>query len=284
MIFYIIDLGSNTIRLSSYKRDDNNFYKEDEKVVNAQIVSYIKDSIMTEEGTSKIIKTLDFLLNGKRDNVFVLATASIRNCTNGKDVINEVYKKTGINITILTGAEEAFYTLQGALYEIKEKNFTIFDIGGGSTEIIYSGEDDNSFFSLPIGSLNIDALICYEINKEKEIKDIISDKLIDIGMDFCKIKNYVSGGTAETSFKAFEFLIGKTDFLDIRKINTLILNIENNTKNIKGFISQTDPKRVETIVNGLHIIKSLMLILNVNKVYLVTLGIKEGYIKKHLIN
>lgn len=67
-----------------------------------------------------------------------VATEACRRASNGQDFIDRVYRETGIALDIITAEEEARLAVMGchALLEPGEGPALIFDIGGGSTEIV----------------------------------------------------------------------------------------------------------------------------------------------------
>lgn len=67
-----------------------------------------------------------------------VATEACRQATNGAEFINRVYKETGIALDIITAKEEARLAVLGChiLLEPGEGPALIFDIGGGSTELV----------------------------------------------------------------------------------------------------------------------------------------------------
>ena len=65
------------------------------------------------------------------------ATSAMRDALNGRDIIKAIKKKTGINIEIIDGQEEAqmVYNNHIEYMEDRQGNYMYVDVGGGSTEI-----------------------------------------------------------------------------------------------------------------------------------------------------
>jgi exopolyphosphatase/guanosine-5'-triphosphate,3'-diphosphate pyrophosphatase len=77
----------------------------------------------------------------KRRNVTLarsVATEACRRAANGQDFIARVYRETGIVLDIITAEEEARLAVLGchALLEPGDGPALVFDIGGGSTELV----------------------------------------------------------------------------------------------------------------------------------------------------
>ena len=69
----------------------------------------------------------------------VVATAACRNARNADDFRERVASETGLEIEIISAEQEAMLALQGcsSLIDQKEPFALLFDIGGGSTEILW---------------------------------------------------------------------------------------------------------------------------------------------------
>ena len=166
--FAAIDIGSNAIRLlfSRIIESDNkgpHLIKESlirmplrlgHDVFNDGQISKIncKNFLATMEGFSFLIDAYGPI------SYRACATAAMRNAKNGLDLVKKVKSKTGINIEIIDGSQEAFLILSKNINSLlkMDRNYMHIDVGGGSTElsIINNGEVkiSNSF---PIGSVRL---------------------------------------------------------------------------------------------------------------------------------
>jgi exopolyphosphatase/guanosine-5'-triphosphate,3'-diphosphate pyrophosphatase len=66
------------------------------------------------------------------------ATSAMRDSSNGAEIIDEITNKTGVEIEIIPGSEEANILYEGILSTGKIENdqsYMLIDVGGGSTEI-----------------------------------------------------------------------------------------------------------------------------------------------------
>lgn len=94
-------------------------------------------------GVATLIAFSHLLNEFKVDRVRAVATSVVRESGNGADFVRLVKDKTGLDIDIIDGEEEAILALKGVLscVELKTRNALVFDIGGGSTEYILSDRD-----------------------------------------------------------------------------------------------------------------------------------------------
>lgn len=76
------------------------------------------------------------------------ATSAMRDARNGKDIVRQIARKTGIRVNIIDGQEEAHIVYDNHIEQLfaSGQNYLYVDVGGGSTEInlISNGELKNS--------------------------------------------------------------------------------------------------------------------------------------------
>ncbi len=139
----IIDIGSNSARLvisHMYKSGAYNMvYNQKEALRLSQKVN--EKGILTEAAFTSTVETMkSFAYMCKiyhADTIIAVATAAIRNATNGQELVDLVTRETGIKLQIISGKEEAYYSYLGVINTLDVANGIIFDLGGGSTELIY---------------------------------------------------------------------------------------------------------------------------------------------------
>jgi exopolyphosphatase/guanosine-5'-triphosphate,3'-diphosphate pyrophosphatase len=90
----------------------------------------------------------------------VVGTSAMRDARGGDDFCDRVATLLGVRPRVITGAEEARLTFQGALVELDAMgDVVVVDIGGGSTEIIVgnvgSGTTLSGAVSLDVGSVRL---------------------------------------------------------------------------------------------------------------------------------
>src|SRR3954464_961987 len=89
------------------------------------------------------------------DRVMAIATSAVRDATNGKAFIAELRERFDLDARMLTGEEEAHLTYLGATAHRPAADPTlVFDIGGGSTELIVgTGSAVGFHTSLQVGTI-----------------------------------------------------------------------------------------------------------------------------------
>jgi exopolyphosphatase / guanosine-5'-triphosphate,3'-diphosphate pyrophosphatase len=158
----IVDIGSNTIRLVIYQQDKSGRLKEIENVkAVARLRNFLlENGELSEDGIKVLIDTLKSFQEVTRfhqlRNVKCVATATIRQAINQKEIIQIVQKETDFQIRILSEYEEAYYGFLAVVNSTSIHDGFTIDIGGGSTEITYfQNRNLKHFHSFPFGVLSL---------------------------------------------------------------------------------------------------------------------------------
>jgi exopolyphosphatase / guanosine-5'-triphosphate,3'-diphosphate pyrophosphatase len=105
----------------------------------------------------------DFLRRARSlgaSHVVIGATAALRKASNGGRVAEVIRGRTGLPVRVLTGHEEArlvYRSVVAGLGRLARRSAcVIFDVGGGSTEIVSGlGPEAGRWASLPVGAVNM---------------------------------------------------------------------------------------------------------------------------------
>lgn len=142
-----IDIGSNAVRLLIKQVEEDtegktNFRKEMLLRVPLRlgfdVFAMGKISEEKEKNLMRLMKIFRHMMKIYDVEAFrACATSAMRDAQNGKDIIKRIKKKTGIEIEIIDGQEEAktIYNNHNEYMEDRNGNYMYVDVGGGSTEI-----------------------------------------------------------------------------------------------------------------------------------------------------
>ena len=212
-----IDIGSNAVRLLI-----SNIIEQKGKPVLFKKNSLVRVPIrlgsdvflnhkISKENTQRILDTMHaFKLLMKSHKVVkykACATSAMRESLNGKQVVDLVFKQSGIKIDVIEGEEEAAIIAATDLnsYIDKSKTYLYVDVGGGSTEftVIHEGNPVTSK-SFKIGTVR---LLNDMVSNEAwhELEQWI--KTHTVGYD--KISVLGSGGNINKIFKVSGKALGK---------------------------------------------------------------------------
>ena len=156
----IIDIGSNSIRLTVYEVEGHAFRILFREKVMAGLASYVENGALSAEGIesacSGLLEFRATLETLKIENVAVFATASLRNISNTERALAIIHAATGFSVDVISGEEEALLGYTGVMEDLRIESGAFLDVGGASTEVVSFEEgvvtDSASF---PIGSLSL---------------------------------------------------------------------------------------------------------------------------------
>ncbi|WP_104373060.1 Ppx/GppA phosphatase family protein [Desulfocucumis palustris] len=158
----IIDLGSNSIRLTLMQTGADGSYKLlDEIKETARIGENMgPERVIKPPAVERAVRTVRLLHRFSRannvDTMFGVATAAVRSAVNGVQVLETIKNETGLSFRILSGREEARYAYLGVANTLDIKDGLVVDIGGGSTELILCRDRKMvCWASLPYGAVNL---------------------------------------------------------------------------------------------------------------------------------
>lgn len=296
MICAIIDIGSNTMRMSVYKVELEQFHVLLSKKETAGLAGYISDGMMSEEGIMEMKNVLQQFISSLKyvdvDFMHVFATASLRNIRNTVEVIERIHDEIGVEIELISGEEEAMLSFKGAIGASSFEKGCLFDLGGGSTEIVvFNHQQPYYIHSLDIGCLNLFKRHVEKIvPKKKEIKEMkryIEKKISDLDLPLSSGPLLIGvGGTARSLRKLINYC-GKKDGdckeLTVQELNEMVEFLLNKEELARDVILKKCPDRIHTIIPGALVIQTLAKKVGAERLYISDYGIREGYLWKKII-
>ena len=157
----VVDIGSNSIRLVAFDvRRGLPLYLFNEKALgrlgqglattghlSAQAIDLALDSLTRFAKLSEALQL---------DSLFLLATAAVRDATDGPDFVTRVEEIFGTQVAVLSGEEEARLSALGVLSGLPGATGIAADLGGGSLELAELQDDQiGQCVSLPLGPLRL---------------------------------------------------------------------------------------------------------------------------------
>lgn len=295
-MYCIIDIGSNTMRLSCYRVIDQQLTYVFHKKRMAGLASYVEENgNLTKKGLEKAIEILsDFkkiIQSVGIDTVFIIATASFRNVKNTQEILTQIRDTTGFDVEVLSGEEEAIYDFIGASHLSSPRDGMVVDIGGGSTELVfYSGVNIKKALSLPFGSLNLYSKKVEKLFPKKdevhEIRKLIKDSLDKLGITINNQTILGVGGTNRAVCKLYnEFFSLPSDnkVMKCNKITKMLHKIREDKQIALSYILQIVPDRIHTIIPGMIIMDEINKYYQCNDVEVSSWGVREGYLIQKLL-
>lgn len=160
MIHGVVDLGSNTVRLSIYQCEEGSARLLMNRKVTAGLADYVEGGTMTPQGIQTASQILmeyqDLMKNLGFDQPHVFATASLRNISNTEDAVAQLQRDTRPVRRCVVWSGGGPSLLPGGCRPHRPNSGLLIDLGGGSTELVHYREGQIlSSCSLPLGSLSL---------------------------------------------------------------------------------------------------------------------------------
>lgn len=174
-----IDIGTNTVRLLVADYEGGKGFKP---VLRQEVITRLGEhfSVKGTISNEAMERTLAALNDFRKEitelgveKTIAIATSVTRDAKNGKDFVARVREETGMEIHPVSGEQEAELASLGALLPIDSAfdHALIFDIGGGSTEFIFTRETEVLFIeSVDLGVVHLTEMhLLHDPPREEEL-------------------------------------------------------------------------------------------------------------------
>lgn len=297
MKYAVIDLGSNTIRLVVYEETNAEFHALFTQKFTAGLAAYLQDGMMTPDGIRLICTTLQrckmLLKEFTPCTTLAFSTAPLRNIRNTQEAIDQIYAETGYSVDVLTGLEEAYLDYYGVQRELPVESGLLFDIGGGSTEVLTFAHDGTGVIeSVPIGSLNLSKKHIAKLFPDKKERDAIRLQ-VQKSLKRHKLNHLPPyetlcgiGGTARTVLQllqAMNVILPAQRTFTAEQFRKLKKFLWKKDSAVMELLTQYCPDRLHTIFSGILILETLILQSRCTTVYVCKYGVREGYLRRYLM-
>ncbi len=246
-LYASVDIGTNTVRMLVADVEDSGRLKP---VFKKNAIIRLGGGFKPSTGISKdaflrginVLASFSeslssFSLKGLR----VVGTSALRRAVNSGDFIARVEELTGLKVEIIPGTEEAALSLKGVMSAVNcGKRYIVMDIGGGSTEYIFSANGvSKGCYSLSMGVVDLaerflknDPPLENEIHDmEKGIETTIKELVSKLDNNGINASDYSRSGAllvgtagTPTTLSAIEQKMGE---YDADRINGYVLKYRN---------------------------------------------------------
>lgn len=292
MKYALIDMGSNSIRLTVYELDHANFRVLFKEKIMAGLAGYVEHGRLTQDGINCACQSLIYFRNMltllEIWNMAVFATASLRNISNTQQAIEQIWKISGIMVEVLTGEAEASFGFYGATCDIEIQDGLFADIGGASVELAFFEKMKlERAVSASVGSLKLYRDCVKKIlpgkgsqkRIEKAIRQAFSE---DTLQDIPQMDHMLCvGGTARACLRLCQKLMGLSEnccTIHRTHLEQLAKKLYKNDKESTDLILRYAPERIHTFIPGLMILVYLVNRYDVADITVSHYGVREGYL------
>ncbi len=293
----IIDIGSNSMRLSLYEINGTEFKILFKEKIMAGLAGYVENGYLTKEGIecayTGLNKFKDVLKSLEISNTAVFATASLRNIKNTKEAVKIIKENTGYQVDVISGKEEAMFGYSGAMLSLDIKEGVFLDIGGASTEIVlFKNKEIFKSTSIPIGSLKLYKECVKNIlpgngsmkRIEKQLRENMDESIFKKSNSYSKIA--CVGGTSRAVLKIASKLFSlpeSCNSISIEQLKRVIYTLTSSNKATELILRLT-PERIHTIIPGLKILEYTADKFSGKEILFSRYGVREGYLCHKIIS
>ena len=300
--FGVIDLGSNSARLSVWQINEDSSVKQ---------VLKLKEMVRLSEGMGEdrvlqepaMVRTIQALVSFKKQYVGLhdltleaYATAATRMAANQKEFLKRVKKAVGVDIKVIPGTKEAELDFLGVINTLPIQNALIMDTGGASTELLLvQNRKLQHLISIPFGSVNLSERYLHgDTVSAAELFDVITSvNRIFNGIWWLKkaqnLPIVALGGSNRTLAKIQRRKDAVANFEDIHgyrmsteQVNAIFKQVISSSLEERKAIGGLAKYRADIIVGGLVPVVMMIRFLDSDRLTFSQYGLREGALYQHL--
>lgn len=295
----VLDVGSNTVHLQIMDAHHGSaplaFQSFKEEI---RLTEYLTESgDLSNEGIATLQKTLNRLKNDAKliqlDDMLAFATSAIREARNSDVVLASVAAETGIDLEVLSGADEARFTFLAARRWMgwSAGDVVLLDIGGGSLEIA-TGDGENPAYSnsVMLGAnrmtrkfLSGDPFTDKSLNK---LREHIAETLLPLKDEIGDNSKRTAVGTSKT-FRTLRriqqnFLPELGSSLTHDGLSIILPKLAKMTHSQRADLPGVSASRAIQIVAGAMVAESAMNVFGIEKLTQCPWALREGIVLQRL--
>lgn len=292
----VIDLGSNSLRLVVFERlGAAVFPLFNEKVMCGLGRGIASTGRLNRDGVALALLNLRRFVAFARaigvDHLAVLATAAVRDASDGEAFAAEVERQCRVQVKIIDGAEEARLSAGGVLAGIPDADGIVADLGGGSVELVRV-RPGTSFAIGDVGQIGRGVTLPLGPLRLAEIGDSIKavSETVERALNTATVlraaagKNfYLVGGAARAIARLhmehtqYPLHVIHQYTITCREAESFFDIIGRQSRKSLERITTVSRKRLEVVPLAALILRKLITVAGPQRVVFSALGLREGY-------
>ena len=291
MKYSVIDIGSNSMRLTVYSLSKDSFTILFKEKIMAGLAGYTRDGVLLPEGIQRACSGLSSFRHTLQQleitGISAFATASLRNIQNTDQAADALSQSLGQPIEILSGEDEARYGYLGAMEDLSLDSGLFVDIGGASTELVqFSQGNLRSAVSLPVGSLKLYRDCVKRIlpgdGSRRRIRAQLHREFDSMAGSFQPCRQIAGvGGTARAALKLARSVFHLPEAcrtVPAPQLEELYQLLRPADKRAIDLILRVAPERIHTLMPGLMILRHIVRAYQAEEIIVSSYGVREGFL------
>lgn len=221
--------------------------------------------------------------------MIAVATAAVREASNGKEFLERVGRETGIDVEVIDGAREATLSFRGAVHSLPVEDGMLLDVGGGSLELsAFSKRKLVRSWTLPLGALMVSERFLSgdppERGERRRLIDHVVESLSDdavarLGADGELVG---TGGTvrnlAKMDRRERNYAVPRLHgyLLPLSHVDELTHLLASRPIEKRALLSGLSADRADSIVGGSIVVRTVMEFIGARELIVSGKGLREG--------
>ncbi len=279
----VVDIGTNSSRLLLADYVSGDLQVNGTDLVTTRLGEGIgRASQLSRPAMDRTVEALlnfrDIVTGAGADRIIVAATSAVRDAENRDEFLFEVKQRVGWEVRVLSGREEAELSYRGAVSGLhglsgcsgsgvpgaeggipETGNPAVIDIGGGSTEFIWSKEGRLRFASKRVGAVRMTDTQATQGEIEKMLQEVL-DTIQETG-----VRSLIGVGGTVTTAAAIDQKLAVYDpeavhgyCLNEQRIADILSDLEGMPPTRRKEVPGLQPERADIIIAGLRILLAVV--------------------------
>lgn len=289
----IIDLGTNSVRFDVHSLAESGktklLFREKLMVRLGQGV-FLKGSMdpAAIERTVEAINHFHQVARGLRvQKIVAFGTSALREASDNSAFVKAVKRRTGVEIKVISGKEEAKLIALGVLANenAPKGRFSLVDIGGGSTEVsICHGRIVDRSHSFPLGTARLQQVFLKRSPPREHSLRELQEYIANILEQKMRNEKWPSSDTilgSSGTVRALARLITKKgNSYSVKDLSKLVEKMSKMTTTQLLEIPGMEAKRVDMILSGAVLLEEIAKALGAKKIIPTEYSLRDGIIEE----
>ena len=282
----VVDVGSNSVRMVVFDgaaRSPAYFYNE--KILCGLGAGLRETGLLNPEGKERALSAIKRFQKLAQSMgippLTAVATAAVREASDGPEFRDEIMQKTGLQLWVIDGEEEARLSAQGVLLGWPDARGLVCDIGGSSMELAKVGDGKvGERITSPLGPLKLQGLKGGRKGIRNHIEPVMADLAEVMGTDHKRI--YLVGGSwraiarIDMERRGYPLHVLHEYRMSARAVSKTIQYIkENDLDAIRGKTG-TSSARMALVPIASEVLRQLVRTFKPKEICISSYGIREG--------
>ncbi len=155
----VIDIGTNSSRLLVAERSGDGLTVLESGLISTRLGEEIDRGILLPGAMQRTAEAVgEFYQTARRleaERVVAVATSAVRDAANKEIFLDLIRQTAGLRVRVLSGQDEAALSYRGVLagLAVEPRSTVVVDVGGGSTELIWTQDGRLRLASVNVGAV-----------------------------------------------------------------------------------------------------------------------------------